>query len=1094
MKILNIALTNINSLKGKFFIDFETLLSDQAGVFAITGPTGAGKTSVLDGLCTALYGRTPRLPRTGDMKEIMTHHTGECASEVTFEINQKRYRSWYGRHRAGRKPDGKFQNPAMELTDLSTNTIIASKIKEVPQTVEKLTGLDFERFCRSMLLAQGNFAAFLTAKPDERAVLLEKITGTKIYSIISERTFERKKQEEEKLDVIQQLLAGYSLLTEDEKDEIFRQRAATSKAIKSAEKKRARLIEQKRFLRNLDDCRKKAMAHETEISALAAEKKRVQPELKKLEQCLKAAPLAAGYEKLNYATKRKSSLKNAIDETQKAIPLLEKTLKELKDKGQSQTLLLGRHKHEVDKKLEQITDIQKFLPLIRERRDALKTAASALEEKKKLQKKTGKRFNSTRQDLEKKERVLKKLARELDRTRVTIKTMEAELATEFHGQKSQELEAVARRFERLAFDLVRQGEKADEIKSRGCMVSSLKAECLQNNDLLAACKEKQGLIGTKKKTLTETLKSLEAAREIEIKIKSLDDQRRELVSDTPCPLCGSTDHPYADHLPPAKTTKTQIDSVKKELAALVEAFQEETVTAAKLKSSIQQAKKRIKEEAASITAVEKQFEQLCAATRIEVPPSEDKAIRLALKDARAGLEKAQSSLTRFRSMKQSLEQQSKRHQTLTKEQSKAEIGRSRSESEAGHLGEKLSNLDNELAHGFESVKAQTAALAALGESVQKEMGFLDGEFKDHASLERILNSPQSLETELTACQNRLKQTLKLRETEQMALEKKIAGSKTGLQGKKEALVQLETEFEDVTQSAEVLSDAFIKRLQQAGFKGKKQFLSARLPQDHQKSLETMQQTLSKKQIEMQTLKKNNQEKLDRLLKKPLTLESRESLIKEEKELTREINSLSKKKHQDGFTLEENQKRSLAHKEKLDQEQQQKKELGRWSALNDLIGQKDGGKFRKFAQGLTLEKLTQKANTYLLLFSPRYLLKKERDTDLGIVVIDTFFGDRERPTENLSGGESFLVSLSLALGLSDLSSRRTTIESLFLDEGFGTLDSDTLETALTALDTLNASGKSVGIISHVDALKERIPAKIEVKPVSGGTSTLNLVYC
>ena len=167
-------------------------------------------------------------------------------------------------------------------------------------------------------------------------------------------------------------------------------------------------------------------------------------------------------------------------------------------------------------------------------------------------------------------------------------------------------------------------------------------------------------------------------------------------------------------------------------------------------------------------------------------------------------------------------------------------------------------------------------------------------------------------------------------------------------------------------------------------------------------------------------------------------------------------------------------------------------LAQWSQLNDLIGSASGDKFRRFAQGLTLDHLVALANRQLDRLHGRYLLQRRASDALELDVIDTWQADAARDTRTLSGGESFLVSLALALALSDLVSVKTRIESLFLDEGFGTLDAETLDTALDALDALNASGKTIGVISHVEAMKERIPVQIRVRKINGlGYSKLEL---
>ncbi|MBN2816042.1 MAG: nuclease sbcCD [Campylobacterales bacterium] len=159
----------------------------------------------------------------------------------------------------------------------------------------------------------------------------------------------------------------------------------------------------------------------------------------------------------------------------------------------------------------------------------------------------------------------------------------------------------------------------------------------------------------------------------------------------------------------------------------------------------------------------------------------------------------------------------------------------------------------------------------------------------------------------------------------------------------------------------------------------------------------------------------------------------------------------------------------------------------------MIGSANGDKFAKFAQGITLDQLIYLANKHLEILSPRYELKRaeESSKQLEIEIVDGFQGDVVRGVNTLSGGESFIVSLSLALGLSSLASQKISIDSLFLDEGFGTLDSESLELALNALNQLQSSGKMIGVISHVESLKERIPLQIKVEPKGDGTSGLNL---
>ncbi len=203
------------------------------------------------------------------------------------------------------------------------------------------------------------------------------------------------------------------------------------------------------------------------------------------------------------------------------------------------------------------------------------------------------------------------------------------------------------------------------------------------------------------------------------------------------------------------------------------------------------------------------------------------------------------------------------------------------------------------------------------------------------------------------------------------------------------------------------------------------------------------------------------------------------------ELNRQIGAIKQK-------LDDNRMRRDSLREKLGRLQTLKRQSEDWERLNELIGSSSGKKFREFAQGIAFDVLIGFANRQLAQMSDRYVLV--RATDLGLDVIDHYQGGERRAVKNLSGGESFMVSLALALGLSKMSSRRIRIDSLFLDEGFGTLDEEALNTTLDALSRLERENKLIGIISHVAALKESIPTRIEVVKVSGGNSRLSGAGC
>lgn len=221
MKILSLRLKNLNSLKGEWKIDFAAEPFAGSGLFAITGPTGAGKTTLLDAICLALYHRTPRMSTlSASGNELMTRHTADCLAEVEVEVKGQGYRAFWSQRRARDKVDGALQAPKVELARIADGEILTDKIREKESLTAELTGLDFERFTKSMLLAQGGFAAFLEANANQRAELLEELTGTEVYGQISQQVYERTKAAEQALGLLKSRAQGMELLDEAQRTEL----------------------------------------------------------------------------------------------------------------------------------------------------------------------------------------------------------------------------------------------------------------------------------------------------------------------------------------------------------------------------------------------------------------------------------------------------------------------------------------------------------------------------------------------------------------------------------------------------------------------------------------------------------------------------------------------------------------------------------------------------------------------------------------------------------------------------------------------------------------------------------------------------------
>ena len=292
----------------------------------------------------------------------------------------------------------------------------------------------------------------------------------------------------------------------------------------------------------------------------------------------------------------------------------------------------------------------------------------------------------------------------------------------------------------------------------------------------------------------------------------------------------------------------------------------------------------------------------------------------------------------------------------------------------------------------------------------------------------------------------------------------------------------------------VLEAALCQRLVETGFADEAAFLLACLPQARFDEITQWADSLHKDETAIQTRKQDRTDALGNELIKNLTDKPLDLIREESAAVTGQLSELQKALGALGQKLQQHADQQKLHQSRFQAIELQKLECDRWERLHTLIGSSDGKRFRNFAQGLTFELMVAHANRQLQKMSDRYILVRDGVEPLELNVIDNYQAGEIRSTKNLSGGESFIASLALSLGLSSMASRNVRVDSLFLDEGFGTLDEDALETALETLSGLQQDGKLIGIISHVPALKERIGTQIQVESGSAGRSSLSGPGC
>ena len=330
MKILELRFKNLNSLYGEWFIDFTDPEYISNGIFALTGPTGAGKSTILDAVCLALYGTTPRLGKiTKSGNEIMSRQTGECYAEVLFESQTDQFRCQWSQHRAHKKAYGDLQSPHHEIAEAGDNDkVIESQTRRVATVIEEKTGMDFDRFTRSILLAQGGFDTFLKAGVEKKSKILEQITGTEIYSEISQRVHERRRSERETLNLLQAETSGILVLEPEEEIELGHELEKNQKEETGLTGKTDETGKAVTWLRTIDVLKREISSLSEEAVNLRSDIEAFKPERDRLDRAIKATSLDGLYATLTAIRKQQSDDQIALKAEEGALPALESSAEE----------------------------------------------------------------------------------------------------------------------------------------------------------------------------------------------------------------------------------------------------------------------------------------------------------------------------------------------------------------------------------------------------------------------------------------------------------------------------------------------------------------------------------------------------------------------------------------------------------------------------------------------------------------------------------------------------------------------------------------------------------------------------------------------
>ncbi|MCW3466639.1 AAA family ATPase [Chitinophaga nivalis] len=1245
MKILSIRINNLASLDNVTEIDFTREPLSSAGIFAITGPTGAGKSTILDALCLALYGKTPRYNQAresgievhdvqgstisqGDTRGILRDGTAEGYAEVDFiGVDNQHYRATWRVKRAHGKVAGSLQPFNMALKNISTDTDVPGKKTELLLEIERLVGLSFEQFTRAALLAQGDFTAFLKAGKDEKSSLLEKLTGTGIYSDISRRIFEKHREAAQVLKTLEEKRKDIPTLTTEELDALTAQKAALDESIPLQEK-------QLEILNNEIAWHATSTALQSSLEAAQqvhrdaiTAKNEAAPREQQLKQTDQVQPARKWVDAQHTAQQQLQSKTDLLTKLEQTLLTLQTQEKELTSQVETAQSTLESATGALDAAQPQLDEAKALDVQVKERAAQVQQAKATVatlttahqEQEKKLQanqETAGKVSENIAQLIKWKEQhaarqpvadnhllITSKLSDaatllgNLQTVAAQIKTVQEKIAANKQEQAKLALESASKQ---QALETAKETHQANASTLAAIPIATLEQDKSKTDTVIediiraaahwqllehdskayhaaiATLNKDATLLGSQQQELIQTmdlLKTAKTKRDTSARIvekarlaaaENVESLRAQLQPEEPCPVCGSKEHPYVTHNP-------QLDRVLEELEAIY--LEDETTfnkyftahttldtTCKQLTASIRNQETDLQKKEAALKGLQQTWKTFTIYQEATSIPEDQKSSWL------------QQQLEQQRTLHRQLQQQVQDHATLKQ---KVELQKEQVEQADKALTD-ITNTIKDAARTLLSLQEQeagytheqevasnnlTAITAAIStyftasnwqEQWQADPTSFTQRISDFAAQWKSQHDKLDENTRqqgiLSATEQAIQAQLQLSATE---VEKKkndqaaLTKDHEGLLSRRKNIFggatvsTVETSLKQAIETARQTATAYqetqqklqtdITRITTRKEEGDKdiathqveikeftekieqwllQYNTQHTPTlTHSELLQllshtpewidaerTFLQQIANAVTQAQSVRSERETGLNKHIALRLSDRQPEELTTLLTAAREQLKADDKENHQIVFRLQEdkNNKEKIGHL--LTSIEKQGLITENWAALNDILGSSDGKKFRQVAQEYTLDVLLRYANMHLENLNKRYVLQRIPDT-LGLQVLDQDMGNEIRTVYSLSGGESFLVSLALALGLASLSSSRMQVESLFIDEGFGSLDAATLAMAMDTLERLQNQGRKVGVISHVQEMTERIPVQVKVSKHASGKSKVQVVdFC
>lgn len=1137
MKLQKLTIRNLASIEDAV-IDFEHGPLGEESLFLICGETGAGKTTILDSICLALYNETPRMDRAenerykdaaqtasgkkediaiNDNRQLMRRNTGEAWSELEFTgSNDIPYTARWYVARAHRKVSGSLQSVKWTLENRKTG-IQLTKIAEIKAEIQKAVGLSFEQFCRTTLLAQGDFTKFLQSKESEKSDILEKLTGTGIYSRIGAEIYAASKQRRLAYETQKQKLNGIRLLTEEEKETL---RTSIRQNLQEATdcKKQLDTVTQKRnwLQRNkeLKEARQQRQQEwETSLAALKTD------EYRQREQTLRDWNLSAEarnqLQTFNHLTAQQMELEKETSRMEaqyhilcQGLAGLREQLNDLQEK-QQQTSGFLKEKAEYAPMFEEsqgiLADLKNLMEAERkeqEYRQQVITWTAAIPQLEKS-------LISKEKDLQEKNQASAAFQKEIGQQ---TKSWEAFNTPRLQSQKSD--------LEKRKEGLVSLLNELTLLREKQISLNTLQEteQKIFNQLITVQQEQEQENLQT---TFNQAKQRYEETDALYRKQKEATENwareaRARLVAGDHCPVCGQkiTDIPHDEAF------QSLLLPIYEELKFRQKNYDE---AGQSLKANLSLQKQLTEQQQASHKNTEnfkqgyqitrRQVQDLCTFLGIRPQPGIEATqalIRQTTEDADQEIKSLSLQLEKADNLLQNIQQLQKQKDQMQELGNEAQRAFIQAEKE-------LNDRKNQIQTGTSWIENEKNNIRTLHLRITEKMKWNDWNESWKQDPDSLIRKLKDETTGYRQAQEQLKAVTSRIELEQKELEAVLSAQETLLT----LFPEWESDEKIIPQRQDYLGKNWNRLCTQASGIRHQQHSNAterkkaenllldfyrlhpdlneerlrELASQSLQQMETLQNDLQKlrnTEIEKRTTMELTVQELEQHQKVRPDLEEAdqpESLAERQQKLDQQIAAANQSVGLLQAQLEQDQKNA----ENMQKEQQQADllygEFVKWDRLCRLFGDEKGKNFRNIAQSFVLKELLNGANFYLRKLTDRYELTCQPGS-LTILLHDLYQGGATRPACTLSGGESFLVSLSLALGLSSLNQQSLSVDILFIDEGFGTLSEDYLNVVMDTLERLHQmGGKKVGIISHVEGLRERIKTQIQVRRIDNSRSEI-----